>query len=68
MAAINRGVRVKRWMAQTDERRTEAPQRLARHQLQRPFSMNHLLMFKGSGFIPVHLINNTITTNESLPS
>lgn len=27
-----------RWMAQTDERRTEAPQRLARYQLQRPFS------------------------------
>lgn len=27
-----------RWIAQTDERRTEAPQRLARYQLQRPFS------------------------------
>lgn|GEM_PF-2457645 len=26
-----------RWMAQTDERRVEAPQRLARYQLQRPF-------------------------------
>lgn len=28
---------LKRWMAQTDERRTEAPHRLARYQLQRPF-------------------------------
>lgn len=29
-----------RWMAQTDERRTEAPQRLARYQLQRLFSFS----------------------------
>ena len=36
-----------RWVAQTDERRAEAPQRLVRYQLQRPFSCMERRQFVG---------------------